>query len=56
MARWYIPMVGYVPLFKGPNLTVLRMFQIITGELFAKLQTYFYADPVDSVFKAPGGE
>ena len=28
----------------------------IPGELFAKFQTSFYADPVDAVFKAPGVE
>ena len=27
---------------------------IIPGELFAKFQTSFYADPVDAVFKAMG--
>lgn len=26
----------------------------IPGELFAKFQTSFYADPVDAVFKAMG--
>ena len=28
----------------------------IPGELFAKFQTSFYADPVDAVFKALGVE
>jgi ATP-dependent Lon protease len=30
--------------------------QTIPGELFAKFQTSFYADPVDAVFKALGVE
>jgi ATP-dependent Lon protease len=29
----------------------VRDFPIIPGELFAKFQTGFYADPVDAVFK-----
>jgi len=28
--------------------------QTIPGELFAKFQTSFYADPIDAVFKAFG--
>lgn len=28
----------------------------IPGELFAKFQTSFYADPIDAVFKALGVE
>lgn len=30
--------------------------QTIPGELFAKFQTSFYADPIDAVFKAMGVE
>ena len=30
--------------------------QTVPGELFAKFQTNFYADPIDAVFKAMGVE
>jgi hypothetical protein len=33
----------------------LRDIPTIPGELFAKFQTSFYADPTDAVFKAMGG-
>ena len=32
----------------------VRDIQSVSGELFAKFQTSFYADPVDVVFKALG--
>lgn len=32
----------------------IRDIPSIPGELFAKFQTGFYADPVDAVFKALG--
>ena len=32
----------------------VRDIPTIPGELFAKFQTSFYADPVDAVFKALG--
>ena len=32
----------------------VRDLPTIPGELFAKFQTSFYADPVDAVFKALG--
>ena len=34
----------------------VRDIATIPGELFAKFQTSFYADPVDAVFKALGVE
>jgi len=34
----------------------VRDIPSIPGELFAKFQTSFYADPVDAVFKALGVE
>ena len=34
----------------------VRDIPTIPGELFAKFQTCFYADPVDAVFKALGVE
>lgn len=34
----------------------VRDIPTIPGEQFAKFQTGFYADPVDAVFKALGGQ
>ena len=37
-----------------PDMASVRDIPTIPGELFAKFQTGFYADPVDAVFKALG--
>ena len=38
---------GHLPL----RMASVKDIQTIPGKLFAKLQTWFYADPVDSVIK-----
>lgn len=36
-------------------MSSVKDIPMILGELFAKFQTSFYADPVDAVFNALGG-
>ena len=39
-----------------PPVAMVKDAPTIPGELFAKFQTNFYADPTDAVFKALGVE